>query len=176
MRYASIRSMDISNGEGIGVALFVQGCHFHCKNCFNHHTWDFSGGKEWTLQTQEEFLHLALQPYITRISILGGEPLAEENVEHLHNLISTIRALDPTKTIWIYTGYTWEELFPNTGIEHSDVTNKLQTAIIQQCNILVDGRYIDDQRDMTLKWKGSRNQRVIDIQTSLLKNKLVLYE
>lgn len=174
MRYASIRKMDISNGEGIGVALFVQGCHFHCKNCFNPDTWDFSGGKEWTSQTQEEFLHLTLQPYITRISILGGEPLAEENVEDLLELISTIRTLDPVKPIWIYTGYTWEELKPET--DDSDGVNKKRAAIIQQCNILVDGRYIDDQRDLTLKWRGSRNQRVIDIQSSLLEDKIVLYE
>ena len=84
MRYAQIRSMDISNGEGIGVSLFVQGCHFHCKNCFNSETWDFAGGKAWTDSTEEKFLQLINRPYIKRVSILGGEPLADENVETIY--------------------------------------------------------------------------------------------
>ena len=111
MRYAQIREMDISNGEGIGVALFVQGCHFHCPNCFNSETWDFHGGKEWTDEIADKFLDLADKPHIKRISILGGEPLAEENVGAVWELLNKIRSrFGNSKKIWLYTGYTWEEL------------------------------------------------------------------
>ena len=91
MRYAQIRSMDISNGEGVGIALFVQGCHFHCKNCFNQDTWDFNGGKEWTRKTKNEFLELIEKPYIKRISFLGGECLADENLEEVYDLIKNVK-------------------------------------------------------------------------------------
>lgn len=149
MRYAQIRSMDISNGEGIGVSLFVQGCHFHCKNCFNSETWDFTGGKPWTDSTEEKFLQLIDRPYIKRISILGGEPLADENVETIYALINKIKTMYPTKKVWLYTGYRWTEL---EGL-------KLFTAGL--CDVVVDGPYIDELRDPGLLWKGSSNQRVI---------------
>lgn len=110
MNYAQIRSMDISNGEGVGVALFVQGCHFHCKNCFNSDTWDFNSGKEWTSEIKNEFIKLANKPYIKRISILGGEPLAKENVDEVKKLVNEIRILLPEKTIWLYTGFKWEDI------------------------------------------------------------------
>lgn len=135
MRYAQIRSMDISNGEGIGVSLFVQGCHFHCKNCFNSETWDFTGGKPWTDSIEEKFLQLIDRPYIKRISILGGEPLADENVETIYTLINKIKTMYPTKKVWLYTGYRWTEL---EGL-------KLFTAGL--CDIVVDGPYIDELRD-----------------------------
>ena len=100
MRYAQIRNMDISNGENIGVSLFVQGCRFKCKNCFNKETWDFSGGKEWTKEIESKFFELIDRPYIKRISILGGEPLADENAEEVLNLIKEIKGRFPTKDIW----------------------------------------------------------------------------
>ena len=176
MRYAQIRSMDISNGEGIGIALFVQGCHFHCQNCFNSDTWDFNGGKEWTQEIEDKFTELANKPYIKRISILGGEPLAEENLDDLLELINEIRILYPKKTIWLYTGYIWEELF-NDGVytskEHAGLKRR---NLVKQCNVLVDGRYIDSQKDITLKWRGSSNQRVIDVQKSIFKGDAILWE
>ena len=101
MRYASIRSMDISNGEGVGISLFVQGCHFHCKNCFNKDTWDFNGGKEWTQDTEDKLIELANKPYIKRLSILGGEPLADENLDGVLHLVDRFRLLLPSKTIWL---------------------------------------------------------------------------
>lgn len=176
MRYAQIRSMDISDGEGIGVALFVQGCPFMCKNCFNHETWDFNGGKEWTEETEQEFLELANKPYIKRISILGGEPLAEPNLDDVLKLTEKIRLLfGNTKTIWLYTGYEWSQLF-NDGVytskEHAGLKRR---NIVKLCDILVDGRYIDSQKDVTLKWKGSSNQRVIDVKQSLTQNKIILH-
>lgn len=175
IRYAQIRSLDLSNGEGIGVALFVQGCHFHCHNCFNPETWDFNGGKEWTEEVKNKFLELVDRPYIKRISILGGEPLAEENINDVLDLVNEIRLSSPQKSIWLYTGYVWGQLFNNgvyTSKEHKGLKRQ---QIIKQCDVLVDGQYIDSQRDITLPYRGSENQRVINIQESLRKNKLVLY-
>ena len=105
IRYASIRNFDISNGEGVGVALFVQGCHFHCYNCFNTNTWDFNGGKEWTQDTENKLIELASRPYIKRLSILGGEPLADENLDGVLHLVDRFRLSFPNKSIWLYTGY-----------------------------------------------------------------------
>ncbi|MFG6393964.1 MAG: 4Fe-4S cluster-binding domain-containing protein [Lachnospiraceae bacterium] len=109
IRYASIRELDISNGNGIGIALFVQGCHFHCKNCFNQETWDFNGGKKWTPDTMEKFLRLADRPYINRISILGGEPLAEENIREVTNIASKCKKMFPDKKIWLWSGYNFKD-------------------------------------------------------------------
>lgn len=187
IRYASIRSMDISNGEGIGVALFVQGCHFHCKNCFNPETWDFNCGKEWTPEIKEKFLELIDRPYIKRISILGGEPLANENLDDILDLVNEIRLSYPQKSIWIYSGFTWEEIMnyqtpfdnvistPNDEILYDYQMWKRQ-QIIKQCDVLVDDKYIDSLRDITLHWCGSSNQRVIDIKKSIQKHDIVLWQ
>lgn len=165
MRYASVRKMDISNGESVGVALFVQGCRFHCYNCFNTQTWDFNGGKEWTEEIKNKFLELIDKPYIKRITLIGGEPLADENVQDILNLVNEIRLSFPDKTIWIYSGYTIEDI----------VNTPIRKEIIKQCNVLVDGRYIDSERDITLKWRGSKNQRVIDLKETFKQKQIVLY-
>ena len=177
IRYASIRSLDISNGEGVGVALFVQGCKFMCKNCFNPETWDFNGGKEWTQEVEDKFIELASRPYIQRISILGGEPLADENLDSVLNLVNKFRLLFPEKSIWLYTGYTWEQLFEDDAfdIKGGICENQTRRAIVLSVNVLVDGRYIDSQRDITLSWRGSSNQRVIDICKSLQKGEIILW-
>lgn len=181
MNYASIREMDISNGESIGVALFVQGCHFHCKNCFNSETWDFNGGKEWTEDIKNKFLKLIDKPYINRISILGGEPLADENVENVLKLVNEIRISFPNKNIWIYSGYTFEEMqLLSKGLDQESMRfnkyNKMRQDILKSCDVLVDGRYIDSERDITLKWRGSKNQRVIDLKKTYQEKRMVLYE
>lgn len=158
MRYASIRDMDISNGNGIGVALFTQGCHFHCKNCFNKSTWDFDGGKEFTKETCDKFMKLVNRPFIKRVSILGGEPLAKENVDDVCNVLKQIK----DKQIWVYTGHTFET------VKNYD--------IMKYIDYLVDGQYVDELRDLRLKFRGSSNQRIIDVQRSLKENKVILYE
>ena len=163
MRYASIRSMDISNGSGIGVAAFVQGCHMHCTGCFNQETWDFNGGKEWTEEVENKFLEIVNKSYITRVSILGGEPLAVENCNDVYNLCKRIKQEFPNKKIWVYTGYTYENL--------SD--EQLKSVLIS--DVLVDGSYVESQKDMTLHYKGSKNQRVISIPETLKHGKVVLY-
>lgn len=193
MRYASIRSMDISNGEGVGISLFVQGCHFHCKNCFNPETWDFNGGKEWTPEVEDKFIELASRPYIKRISLLGGECLADENLDGVLNLVNKIRLLMPEKTIWLYTGFTWEQLTKNLSrlhmldyllLEEYEKEERFSSKeylawkrfnILKNVDVLVDGRYIEELRDITLKWRGSSNQRVINAQESLKQNKIILH-
>ncbi len=177
IQYAQIRNLDLSNGEEIGVALFVQGCRFRCPNCFNPETWNFNGGKEWTEKIENKFLELAARPYIKRISILGGEPLTDENLDGVLHLVNEIRLLfGDTKTIWLYTGYEWNQLF-NGGVytskEHAGLKRR---NIVKRCNVLIDGKYIDSKRDITLKWRGSTNQNVIDIQKSLQKGEMVLWE
>ena len=183
MRFASMRNLDISNGEGVGVSIFVQGCDRHCFNCFNSETWDFNGGKEWTEETKNKFIKLIDRPYINRISVLGGEPLAEQNLDEVLSLIKEIRISFPKKTIWLYTGFEWNSLmskicqptFPDKDFEHIIEIHKKRKEIISLCNIVIDGEYIDEQRDITLKWRGSSNQRVIDVKQSLAQNKIVLY-
>ena len=204
MRYAQIRELDISNGEGIGVALFVQGCHFHCYNCFNPDTWDFNGGKEWTPEIKDKFLELIDRPYIKRVSILGGEPLADENLDDVLDLVTEInkrynfqkvdsvnhckigvsedenadeiRLLFPNKSIWIYSGYQWSEIFNDGVYLTKNCYGWKRREIVRQCTVMVDGRYIDSQRNPSKKWAGSDNQRVLDIQQSLQKGEIVLWK
>ena len=179
MRYAQIRSMDLSDGEGVGIALFVQGCNFHCPSCFNQDTWDFDGGKEWTEKTKETFLKLADKPYIKRVSFLGGECLANENLEGVYDVIKDVKELFPDKKIWMYTGYTWKSIFNPIVTDNLDLKRdrliKLRKEIVKMADILIDGRYIHEQRDMNLKFRGSKNQRVIDVKESLKQDKIVLY-
>lgn len=178
MRYAQIRNMDISNGEGIGVALFVQGCHFHCNNCFNSEAWDFNSGADWTTEIQAIFKALINRPQIKRVSILGGEPLADENLEGVLGVVKDIRTSTLNKNIWIYSGYTWEQImYPIVTDDFNPEKYKLlhnRQKIVSMCDVLVDGRYIDSQRDLTLKWRGSKNQRVIDVQASLQNGEIIL--
>lgn len=177
MRYSSMRNLDISNGEGVGVSLFVQGCPFHCFGCFNSDTWDFNGGKEWTEETKNKFLKLIDRPYIKRVSFLGGECLAEQNLNEILSLIQEIRNSYPDKTIWLYTGYSYSEIFRGQSLclSQEGLNNFKRREIIKLCNIVVDGEYIDEQKDLTLRWRGSKNQRVIDVKQSLAQNKMVLY-
>lgn len=177
MRYAQIRSMDISNGEGVGVSLFVQGCPFHCFGCFNSETWNFDGGKEWTEETEDKFMKLIDRPYIKRISFLGGEPLAEQNLDDILSLIKEIRISFPKKTIWLYTGYSYSKIFrgQSSCLAKEGLNNFKRRKIITNVDVVVDGEYIDEQKDLTLKWRGSKNQRVIDVQQTLKQGKVVLY-
>ena len=155
MNFASIRNFDVSNGIGIGIALYVQGCHFHCKNCFNQVTWDFNGGKEWTPDIENKFIELANNKYVDRVSILGGEPLTPENYDTVLSLCKKL-----SKKIWVYTGYTYETL--------------CDKEILRYIDVLVDGKYVDELRDLNLAFRGSSNQRIIDVKASLDSNKVVL--
>lgn len=180
MNYAQMRSMDISNGEGIGVSLFVQGCDFHCKNCFNSETWDFSKGQEWNEKTKNQFLKLVEKPFIQRVSILGGEPLHPQNVQNVLKIVDEIRVSYPTKNIWLYTGYTWEQImYPIVTDDlnfERDYIIKARKELVSKCDVLIDGRYVDELRDVSLHWRGSSNQRVINVQETLKQNKIILWE
>lgn len=184
MRYSSMRNLDISNGEGVGVSLFVQGCPFHCFGCFNSDTWDFNGGEEWTEKTKDKFMKLINRPYIKRISFLGGECLAEQNLDEILSLIKQIRISFPEKTIWLYTGFCWNDIMCSFAGLQADcvVLNKKdieawekRRKIISNVDVLVDGEYIDEQKDLSLKFRGSKNQSVIDVKQSLAQNKMILY-
>lgn len=181
MRYASIRKMDISNGEGLGVALFVQGCHFHCKNCFNKETWDFNGGKDMTPNVFLRLLTILSKPQYTRFSILGGEPLAKENVKTVSLMCRLIKEFMPNKKIWLYTGNKAEDIglpfwhIAKCGYIHESIAPFCRDEIFPYIDILVDGQYVDELKDMSYPWAGSTNQRVIDVQKTLEKNEVTLW-
>ena len=163
MKYTKIRKMDISNGPGVRVSVFMQGCVFNCKNCFNPETHDFNSGNDFTDETIEKILDLCKNDYIVGLSILGGEPLHPKNIEGSTKLAKRFKEIFPNKNIWIWSGYLFEEYLKDK-------------EIINYIDVLVDGLYNDDLHSPILKWKGSSNQRVIDIKKTLKKEKIVLYE
>ena len=163
MRYNTIRKMDISNGPGLRVSIFMQGCHFHCKGCFNEETWDFNGGEEFTDDTINRVLELASADYIVGLSVLGGEPMHPKNIDGTTRLVKAFREKYPNKNIWIWTGFLFDK----------DLKGK---EVLNYIDVLVDGTFKIDLFDPTLKWKGSSNQRVIDVKESLKNKKIVLYE
>ena len=164
MRYADIRKMDIVNGEGIGVSLFVQGCPFHCKGCFNTETWDFNGGKKFTKEICNKFVQLCEQSYVDFIAILGGEPL--EQGEDLYSLLKEIKEKLPNKPIFLWTGYKWENI-------KYDIAWKTVTEFV---DVLIEGQFEEEKKDLTLAFRGSTNQRVIDVKKTLDNNNIpVLY-
>ena len=175
MRYAQIRKMDISNGLGVGVSLFVQGCHFHCKDCFNPETWDFDGGEEYTEETEETILKLIEPEYITRFSILGGEPLEPRNLLDLAELIVDIKIIKPDIKIWLYTGYEYEWLKFESDTSILEDRYLLQ-IILKNIDVLVDGQFQEDKKDLTYPFAGSTNQRVINVQETRKQNKIVLLD
>ena len=165
MRYNKIRKMDISNGEGVRVSLFVQGCEFHCKNCFNAETWNFQGGKDFTTDTLSTLLNLCDKEYIKGLSILGGEPMHPTNREMVVDIMRAFKFRFPNKDIWMWTGYALENL-----LQQKDENIK---SMLIYLDYLIDGQFEEDKKDITLKWRGSSNQRVIDIQKSLKENKII---
>lgn len=166
MKYAKIRKMDISNGEGVRVSLFVQGCSFHCKNCFNPETWDFNKGKEFTTAEIQKIMELANKDYIAGLSVLGGEPLHNNNVDEVFHIVATFKEKFPNKDIWLWTGFKFEDA----------IKDSKRKFILRNIDVLVDGQFEEDKKDLTLKWRGSSNQRVIDCKKSLAENKIILKE
>ena len=162
MRYAKIRKMDISNGPGVRVSIFFQGCSFHCKNCFNPETWDFDGGLEFNNDVIDEIIDLCKEDHIAGLSILGGEPMHPNNIDGTIQLAKRFKEVYPNKTIWAWSGFLYDEY-----VKDKDVVHYL--------DVLVDGQFVDELRNPNLKWRGSSNQRVIDVQKSLKNNKVVLY-
>lgn len=161
MRYNKIRKMDISNGPGVRVSIFMQGCDFHCKACFNPETHDFDGGKEFTQDTIERVLTLCENETIQGLSILGGEPMHPKNIEATTQLAKAFKEKFPNKTIWSWTGYLFDQ-------------DLKDTEVLKYIDVLVDGQYVEEQRDPKLKYCGSSNQRVIDVVKSLKEGKIVI--
>lgn len=153
MRYNKIRKMDISNGPGIRISLFVQGCPFHCKGCFNECTWDFNQGKHFTNETLQLLLKNAKMDYIAGLSVLGGEPLHPKNIDEVITICKKFKESYPEKDIWLWTGYLIENINNN--------------EIFKYVDYIVDGQFIEDLKDSTLKFRGSSNQRVINIKEYL---------
>ena len=156
MRYAAIRPLDISNGEGLGVALFTQGCNRHCKGCFQPETWDFEAGQEFTQETKEKLFKYLRQPGVTRFTLLGGEPLEDCNLFEISKLINLIKRDFPNIVIWVYSGYTKEELEQRAA--NSNI--KWLQFILDNIDVLVDGPFIEEEKDLSLEWRGSRNQKI----------------
>lgn len=163
MRYHKIRKMDISDGPGVRVSIFMQGCTFNCKNCFNPETHDFCGGKEFTDETINRVLELCEKDHIVGLSILGGEPMHPKNIEGTTKLAKRFKEKFPNKTIWSWTGFLFDR----------DLKDK---EVMNYIDVLVDGQYKDELHDFRLKYRGSSNQRVIDVKESLKQNKTVLLD
>ena len=163
MRYNKIRKMDISNGPGVRVSIFMQGCEFHCKNCFNAETWTFKGGKEFTDETINRVLELSEKDYVAGLSILGGEPMHPKNIDGTIELSREFKKKFPKKTVWVWSGFLYDDIMER---------NK---EVFDYIDVLVDGQYDDSLHNPTLQWKGSSNQRVIDVKKTNKSGKVTLF-
>lgn len=178
----------MNNGDGLRVVLWLSGCSHHCYNCQNPQTWNPDSGIPFDDSAKQEIFNELSKDYISGITFSGGDPLHENNLDEVLKLVKEIRISFPEKTIWLYTGYIWEQIMnhktefsnpnfmkvPNSEILH-DYHMFQRKEIIKLADVVVDGEYIDEQRDITLKWRGSKNQRCIDVKQSLAQNKMVLY-
>lgn len=171
MYYGALKKTDIANGPGVRVSLFVSGCRHHCKGCFQPETWDFTFGTEYTDRTTEEILE-ALEPeYINGLTVLGGEPFEPENQRELYYLYKKVREHFPKKTIWVYSGYTLDkDLLQEGALARCDLTDE----ILGMIDVLVDGEFELERKNIMLKFRGSENQRLIDVKRSLEENKVVI--
>ena len=172
MNYCNIKNCDIANGTGVRVSLFVSGCRNHCSGCFQKETWDFSFGEEFTEETEKVILEMLAPSYINGLTILGGEPFEEENQRALLTFVKRVREIYPEKDIWIYSGYTFEQMLTDGMRPRCEVTSKLLSLI----DVLVDGRFEEDKKNISLKFRGSENQRIIDVQKSAKEGRIILLE
>ena len=172
MNYADIKVADVANGLGVRVSLFVSGCNHHCKGCFNEDAWNFNYGKEFTEETIDEIIKDLDNPYISGLSLLGGEPLEYENQKGILPLVKRVKEVYPDKNIWCYTGFTFDRDVINGMCNKWDETKELVSYI----DVIVDGKFEEDKKSLSLKFRGSKNQRIIDVKKSLKDNKVVEYE
>lgn len=171
MNYATIKKHDIANGLGVRVSLFVSGCTHHCKGCFNPETWDFNYGNEFTEEVQQEVITALAPDYISGLSLLGGEPFEPSNQAALVPFLKKVKELYPEKDIWCYSGYNFESDMLTGKLGDASVTDEMLSYI----DILVDGEFVESLKDISLRFKGSSNQRIIDVQESLKTDTLVLW-
>lgn len=171
MNYGNIKKYDIADGEGVRVTLFVSGCRNYCKNCFQPETWNFDYGNPYTSQTEQEIIDALKKPYIKGLTLLGGEPFEPENQRVLVTLLRRIKKELPDKNIWSYTGYVLDQDILEGGRKHCEVTNEMLSMI----DVLVDGPFMEEKKNISLKFRGSENQRVIDLKKSLVQQEVILY-
>lgn len=175
MRYALIRSRDINNGPGICASLYVQGCNHHCKECFNPETWDYNGGKLWTKEKEFQFIEACKNEYVKNICILGGEPL--DQGKELFDLLLKLNE-EVQKPIWLWTGYVWEDIFTGQNIiiqQNYDEDKAIKRGILNLCSVVIDGPFVEELKDNSLRYRGSLNQRIIDVEETKRNNKVILY-
>lgn len=171
MNYATIKLVDIANGEGVRVSLFVSGCRHHCKNCFNPETWNFSYGKALDDGVCKQILDNLSPSYISGLTLLGGEPFEPENQPQLLELLKQVRKQYPNKNIWCYTGFLMDKELLGTSRANTPYTKQL----LENIDVLVDGRFVEELKDISLKFRGSSNQRIIDVKESLASDNICLY-
>lgn len=171
MNYGEIKYYDIANGPGVRTSLFVSGCRNRCEDCFNRETWAFDFGKPYTEETENAIVESLKPDYIAGLTVLGGEPFEKENQPEVLKLVKRVRKEFPNKTIWIFSGFTYEEL-----IGGSRASGETANEILSVCDVLVDGRFDKSKKNISLKFRGSENQRIIDLKPTLLQNKVVLKE
>lgn len=172
MYYGEIKKCDIANGEGVRVSLFVSGCTHHCPGCFNQDTWDFCYGKEYTDETEQEILDALSPDYINGLSLLGGEPFEPQNQKVLVQLLRKVREQYPQKTVWCYSGYLFDRELLSESRARCEYTDEMLSMI----DILVDGRFVEKLKDIRLVFRGSSNQRIIDVKRSLQNGDIVAWE
>ena len=172
MYYGEIKKCDIANGPGVRVSLFVSGCTHHCKGCFNEETWSFEFGQPFTAETEEQILKLLEPSYISGLTVLGGEPMEYMNQEALLPFLEKVKECFPEKTIWCFTGYVFEKDILNRMLPKWKYTKKM----LEQIDYLVDGPFVEAKKDITLRFRGSSNQRIIDVKKSLETGEVVLWE
>ena len=171
MNYAEIKKTDIANGSGVRVSLFVSGCRHHCPDCFNACTWDFNYGEEYTKATEDMIMSYLAPDYISGLTLIGGEPFERENQQGLVALCKRVKKEMSNKNIWCYTGFTIEEIMGD-----SRANSEWSRELLEHIDVLVDGRFEKDKKDIRLKFRGSTNQRIIDVKQTLLKNQIILWE
>lgn len=172
MNYAAIKNNDIANGLGIRVSLFVSGCTHHCKGCFNSVAWSFDYGNPFTEETQAQILSLLDKPHIKGLTLLGGEPMEPQNQVEIIKLLRQVKQKFPQKDIWCYSGYTLEELCDKQSLSHTSVTDEILSLV----DVLVDGKFEEEKKNLKLKFRGSSNQRLINIKQTQIKHEIVLLE
>lgn len=174
MNYAEIKTTDIANGEGVRTSLFVSGCRHHCKNCFNEVTWDFGYGELFTEKTMAYIFETLEPDYINGITLLGGEPFEPENQKVLLPFLVMLKEKFPNKNVWCYTGFTIEQILGKSEPK-SRASTDISMEMLSLIDVLVDGPYVDSLHDIRLKFRGSSNQRVIDMKKTLQNKKITLY-
>ncbi len=171
MNYADIKVADVANGTGVRVSLFVSGCRHHCKGCFNPQAWDFQYGNQYCKEAEDKIMEELEKPYVEGLTLLGGEPLEPENQKGLVELVEKVKQRFPNKTIWCYTGYDFEKDVLGNMCENLEETNKLLKCI----DVIVDGKFEEENKKVGLRFRGSTNQRIIDVPESIKNKKAVLF-